>query len=143
MKVSPHTKGYRLLPHTADIRVEIRGKGLPDLYAAGVEALISLMVDRRRVRAAEERYFTVHANDPEERLFLVLREALRLYSPDGFLVRKARATINNTEVGMKVAGERFDRSRHTVCREIKAVTAHGMTVRKVPGGYVARFIVDV
>lgn len=137
------SSGFRLLPHTADIRVEVRGKGLPELYAAGVEALFSLMVDRRRVRAAAERSFTVHANDPEERLFLILRKALLLFSPDGFLVRAAHATIKDTEVEIKVAGEQFDRSRHAVGREIKAVTAHGMTVRRVPWGFVARFIVDV
>lgn len=136
-------RSYRLLPHTADLRVEVRGKDLPGLYAAGVVALFSLVIDRRRVRAAAERSFKVDAQDPEERLFLILRESLRLFSLDGFLVRTARATIKNTEVEIKVAGEPFDPSRHAASREIKAVTAHGMTVRKVPGGCVARFIVDV
>ncbi|MBF8257705.1 MAG: putative cytosolic protein [Actinobacteria bacterium] len=137
------TRGFRLLPHTADIRVEVRGKNLAGLYAAGVEALFSLMVDRRSVRAAAARSFTVSGNDPEERLFLLLREALLLFSLDGFLVRTARATIKNTDVEMKVSGEPFDPSRHAASREIKAVTAHGMTVRRVPGGCIARFIVDV
>lgn len=136
-------RGFRLLPHTADIRLEVRAKDLPDLFAASVEALFSLIVDRRRVRPAAERAYRVSGNDPAEQLFLLLREALLLFSPYGFLVRTARGTIKKTEVEMKVAGEPFDPMRHAASREIKAVTAHGMTVQRVPGGYVARFVVDV
>ena len=38
---------------------------------------------------------------------------------------------------------RVDSSRHSLGREIKAVTRHAMTVEERPGGFVARFLVDV
>jgi SHS2 domain-containing protein len=44
---------------------------------------------------------------------------------------------------VEVSGEPFDSSRHAAIREIKAVTAHGMTVERIPDGFVARFVVDV
>lgn len=137
------TRGFRLLPHTADIRLEVRGKDMPDLFAASVEALFSLIVDRRRVRHAAERACAVSGDDPAEQLFNLLKEALLLFSTDGFIVRTARVTIKKNEVEMKVLGEPFDRMRHAASREIKAVTAHGMTVRRVTGGCVARFVMDV
>ncbi len=40
-------------------------------------------------------------------------------------------------------GEPLDFSRHYVNREIKAVTAHAMRVTESPGGFLARFVVDV
>jgi SHS2 domain-containing protein len=46
-------------------------------------------------------------------------------------------------VRVEVRGEAFDASRHLAFREIKAVTAHGMVVEKIPGGFAARYVVDV
>ncbi len=136
-------RGYRLLPHTADIRLEVRGRDLPELFATGVTALFSLLTDRRRVRAAETRILEVTGRDLEDRLFLLLREALLLFAADRFLVRSARGRMIPSGVTVEVSGEPFDSSRHPAFREIKAVTAHGMAVERIPGGFVARFIVDV
>ncbi len=134
---------YRLLPHTADIRLEVRGEDLPGLFAASLEALFSLIVDRRRIRLSETRTFEVPGKDPEELLYSLLREGLLLFSADRFLVRSVRANMKASGVEIIVAGEPFDALRHAADREIKAVTAHGMTIEKIPGGRLARFIVDV
>ncbi|HSL91291.1 MAG TPA: archease [Candidatus Limnocylindrales bacterium] len=136
-------RGYRLLPHTADLLLEVRGRDLPELFATGVTALFSLFTDRRRVRAAETKTLEVSGGDLQERLFLLLREALLLFAADRFLVRSARGRMKPSGVSVEVSGEPFDTSRHPAYREIKAVTAHGMAVEKTPGGFVARFIVDV
>jgi SHS2 domain-containing protein len=136
-------RGYRLLPHTADIRLEVRGKDLPELFSTGVTALFSLLTDRRRVRAAETRILVVSGRDLEDRLFLLLREALLLFAADRFLVRSARGRMKPSGVTVEVSGEPFDASRHPAFREIKAVTAHGMAVERTPDGFVARFLVDV
>lgn len=135
--------GYRFLPHTADLRVEVRGRTLPDLYAACVETLFSLLTDRRRVREAGSRTVTIEGDSPEDRLFFLMRKALLLFEVDRFLVRRAHGTIQGDQVTMSVLGEPVDSSRHVLCREIKAVTRHAMTVEERPGGFVARFVVDV
>jgi SHS2 domain-containing protein len=46
-------------------------------------------------------------------------------------------------VSLTLTGEPFDAERHSVAREIKAVTAHLLSVERLPGGYRARFVVDV
>jgi SHS2 domain-containing protein len=136
-------RGHRLLPHTADLRVEARGEDLPGLYAECITSLFSLLVDRGRVRGKEIRTLRVAGESPEERLFFLLRSAFLLFAVDGFLVRSARATIEENEVVATVSGEPADPSRHSLRREIKAVTRHAMTVEKAPGGFVARYVVDV
>lgn len=136
-------RGYRLLPHTADLRVETRAEDLAGLYAACVTSLFSLIADRRNVRETESRILRVVAESPEDRLYFLLREAFLLFAVDGYLVRSARATIEENKVAVTVSGEPVDRSRHALRREIKAVTRHAMTVAKTPGGFVARFVVDV
>jgi SHS2 domain-containing protein len=136
-------RGYRLLPHTADIRLEVRGQDLAGLFATSVTSLFSLLTDRRRVRAAETRTLEVSGRDLEDRLFLLLREALLLFTADRFLVRSARGKMNRSGVRVEVRGEAFDASRHPAFREIKAVTAHGMVVERIPGGFAARYVIDV
>lgn len=133
----------RLLPHTADLRVEVRAADFPSLCAASVEALFSLLTDRRKVRRAERRTLDSCSGDPEERLLSILRRALLLFSLDRFLVRDAGAIMKSGIVSLTVRGEPVDDARHCAFREIKAVTAHALTVEEGPSGFTARFVVDV
>lgn len=134
---------FRLLPHTADLMLEVRGGDLPGLFSSCVLALFSLVVDRRTVRKAEDRTAEVTGNTTGQQLFFLLREALLMFTVHGFLARTAHVTIKGKHVTLTVAGESLDVSRHPVDREIKAVTAHALAVEKMPGGYLARFVLDV
>ncbi|PWB67178.1 MAG: hypothetical protein C3F14_02885 [Deltaproteobacteria bacterium] len=136
-------RGYRLLPHTADIRLEVRGQDIPALFAESVAALFSLITDRRRVRAAETRILEASGEDLPDTLYLLLRGALLLFTADHFIVRSARGTMDASGARVEVSGEPFDGARHAAVREIKAVTAHQLSVERIPGGVVARFVVDV
>jgi len=136
-------QGFRLLSHTADLRVEVRAEDFPSLCASCVEAVFSQMTDRRKVRRVLRRTLEFPAGPPEEVLFSALRQALLLFSLDRFLVRMAGATMKGDRMILAVWGERWDVSRHAVCREIKAVTAHALAVEKGPSGFTARFVLDV
>jgi SHS2 domain-containing protein len=123
--------------------MEVRGEDRPGLFSSCVLALFSLLVDRRTVREAEARSAEVTGDIVEEQLFSLLREAFLLFAAHTFLARTAHVTIEGKRVMLTVTGEPLDSSRHTVLREIKAVTAHAMVVERSPGGYLARFVVDV
>ena len=123
--------------------MEIRGEDLPGLFSSCVLALFSLLVDRRTVREAEARSAEVTGDTVEEQFFFLLRESFQLFAVHTFLARTAHVTIEGKRVMLTVTGEPLDSSRHTVLREIKAVTAHAMVVERSPGGYLARFVVDV
>lgn len=134
---------FRLLPHTADLMLEVRSDDLPSLFSSCVLALFSLIVDRRTVRNAEDRTAEVTGSTAGQQLFSLLRETLLLFAVDRFLARSAHVTIEGKHVTLTVAGESLDVSRHRVDREIKAVTAHALAVEKLPEGYLARFVLDV
>jgi SHS2 domain-containing protein len=134
---------FRLLPHTADLMLEVRGADLPGLFSSCVLALFSLLTDRRTVRGAVVRTAEAAGGTAEEQLFFLLREALQLFTVHRFVARTARVTIKGEGVTLTVAGEPLDFSRHAVRREIKAVTAHAIAVERSPGGCLARFVVDV
>jgi len=134
---------FRLLPHTADLMLEVRGADLPGLFSSCVLALFSLLTDRRTVRGVEFRTAEAAGGTAEEQLFFLLREALQIFTVHRFVARTARVTIKRERVTLTVAGEPLDFSRHAVRREIKAVTAHAIAVERLPGGCLARFVVDV
>jgi SHS2 domain-containing protein len=123
--------------------MEVRSEDLPGLFSSSILALFSLLVDRRTVREAETRSAEVIGDTVEEQFFFLLREAFQLFAAHTFLARTAHVTIEGKRVMLTVTGESLDSSRHTVLREIKAVTAHAMVVERSPGGYLARFVVDV
>ena len=134
---------FRLLPHTADLLVEVRAPDFPAACGRSVEALFSLLTDRRKVRRSETRSLEVAPAPPEEMLLAVLRRALLLFSLDRFLVREADATMKEDTLLLAVRGEPMDAARHSMGRELKAVTAHALAVEAGPSGFTARFVVDV
>lgn len=136
-------RAFRFLPHTADLLVEARGKDLPEAFSRGATALFSLITDRRFVRPTETRTVSVTAGAPEDRLYLLLREALLLFSAGGFLARTVNVRMKGSTAILTAVGEPADFARHPAGREVKAVTAHAMTIRKTPDGVVARYVVDI
>lgn len=129
---------YRLLPHTADIAVELRAGDEAGLRAAGVEALRTLLVGDSPVRALAERPIEPafpESTDAGERLVHFLGEVLYLYDTERFVPACAG--------GAGVLGEPFDPARHAAVREVKAVTHHGAEVRNEADELVATIIFDV
>jgi SHS2 domain-containing protein len=123
--------------------IEVRGEDLPQLFSSCILALFSLLVDRRTVREAEARSAEVTGDTVEEQFFSLLREVFLLFAVHKFLARTAHVRIEGKRVMLTVTGEPLDSSRHTILREIKAVTAHAMVVERSLGGCLARFVVDV
>lgn len=126
---------YRLLPHTADIAVEIVARDESGLRAAGIDALRELLVGSSPVRALAERPIEPRGRDVAERLVRFLEEALYLYAAEQFVPGRVGPA--------GVLGEPFDPARHTALREVKAVTYHGATVRRRNAGLSATLVFDV
>jgi len=73
-----------------------------------------------------------------------LGEVLALFAADGYVVEQVEVPEFSAQ-RLTVVGARrpIDRERSIVQREAKAVTYHELSVREVPGGYEAVFIVDI
>ena len=125
---------YRLVPHTADIAVELVAPDEPGLRAAGIDALRDLLVGSSPVQSLAERPIEPQGRDVAERLVRFLEEALYLYAEQFVPGRAGPAGV---------LGEPFDPARHVALREVKAVTYHGATVRRDSTGLTATLVFDV
>jgi SHS2 domain-containing protein len=129
---------HRFLPHTADLRAELRARDWPGLLGAGVDLVRDVLVDACAVEPRDERRVELPPGDEEEQLFRFLRELVYLYDSEGFLPAAVAAGEP-----LRVRGEPFDPLRHRSERQVKAVTRHGFRLARDPEGYRAEVLFDL
>jgi len=135
---------YRVFDHTADLGVEIFGHTLEDMFVNAAYAVFDLMTDLHLVRSGTEKIIVVDGEGIEDLLVNYLREILYLFNGEGFLPKQCSVAISDpSHLQANLSGEAFDRDRHPIHMEIKAVTYHQISVTKTTDGWVARVILDV
>lgn len=135
---------YRFRDHTADLSLVIEAPTLAGLYQEAVAALAATLVaDVSSVAASEARHLTIRGRDPAERLLDLLTELLHAFDAEGLVLPFATVEIERDALRVVARGERLDATRHEATHEVKAVTYHGLTVRRGADGYVAEVVLDV
>ncbi|MBN1574107.1 MAG: archease [Deltaproteobacteria bacterium] len=122
---------YRLLDHTADLRIEVVGEGREGLFVSAGEALADLLVGIDRLGGEKEirREVAAAGDSLEELLIDWLRELLYTFTVKGVvLFRFEIVELTEKVVKAVCTGEKFDIERHGIKTEIKAVTYHGLKI---------------
>ncbi len=127
-----HNKKYRLLDHTADLRIEVFGEGREGLFVSAGEAMADLLVgiDRLGKGVATRHEVSAFGDTIEELLVDWLRELLYIFNVRGIVLFRFES-VELTEKGVKAVciGEKFDVERNGIKTEIKAVTYHGLEIK--------------
>ena len=144
---------FRELDHTADLRVEIRGKDEPDLFRNAVESLYILLglpgrLRRRDVPALES--LEIHGQDSEEALVEFLGvllykatvERVRLEVRE-LALRKGEEGVGGCRVVVSGFWHMLTDGEMARQREIKAVTYHDVRIRRTKQGFSARVVMDL
>jgi SHS2 domain-containing protein len=132
--------------HTADVGLRVVGDDLDDLFRTAAEGVFDYIVTNRpevRVEATEP--VALRADTTADLLVAWLNELIfrcetkhRLYSR--FDVRVAGDGLS---LDAEIGGEPIDRDRHVLDHEVKAVTHHGLTLRRDGSRWVAELILDI
>jgi SHS2 domain-containing protein len=144
---------FRELDHTADLRVEIRGKDEQELFRNAVESLYLLLglqaVSDRRNAVPSER-LEIRGQDPEEALVGLLGELLYRATTEGkrlnlqeLSVRRGEEGVDGCWVDVRGGWETLRNGEMAGQREIKAVTYHDVQIRRAKRGWVARVVMDL
>jgi SHS2 domain-containing protein len=135
---------YRLLDHTSDIKVEIYGVDLAELFTNAATCLFDLILDIEKVQATKSVSVSLKSADLSELFLDWLRELLFLFSAKSIAVRRVEITsIAPTKVHARIFGEEFDTERHGLKVEVKTPTYHEYRIEKTAEGYTATVIFDV
>jgi SHS2 domain-containing protein len=142
---------FEILPHTADVGFRAHGTSLADLFETAARAMFSIEYDLPSVALEEKRAVEAQADDIEGLLEGWLSELLWLHDATGFVP----TTFSVREIGpvggggpeVRVAGTAEGRLIgdwfEQTGPQIKAVTLHGLEVRRVDGHWEATVYLDV
>lgn len=137
---------YTLFDHTADIGVEVTGRTKKELFVNAAQALFDVMIENQTgwEVAKQQKTIKVEGADVTDLLINFLRELLYLFNGEKFLTDSCEIIkFTNKELQARLTGELFNRKKHSIKTEIKAVTYSGLTVERVKSGWKAKIIFDV
>jgi len=138
---------YKLLDHTADIRVEVWGKTRKELFGNAVAAMFDVMVDwpsEEKIKPLEEKTVKITGNNLEDTLINFLREALYLFNGKGWLIKSCEPVeLTGRSIVARLQGEPYNRQKNPLKTEIKAVTYHGLIINKSKKFWQAKVVFDV
>ncbi len=135
---------YRILDHTADLRIEVTGKGIEGLFVSSAEALTDLLVDINSVDTKYNIEVSANGDNRGELLVDFLRELLFLFSVKGKIFSKFDIMeLSDKKTTARCFGEDFDPKRHELKIEIKAITYHGLEITEDGKDFRVSIIFDV
>ncbi|MEX0939627.1 MAG: archease [Pirellulales bacterium] len=135
---------FETFDHTADIGIRIEADSLAALLEEAGQALFSLIIsDLGQVRDREEIRLRIDGTEPDYLLFDWLNELLYLFESKRLLASRFEVSIDEGGISGLVGGEPWDRQRHELDYEVKAITYHGLTVEQVGGRWRGKVIVDI
>ena len=141
---TPFPKWLREIDHTGDLGIAVEAADLDTLYARAAWGMFALLTDLRTVAPRTSERVEVTADDREALMVRWLSELNYRH-----LTRRclycAFDVVRRTDHRLvaTVRGEPFDPERHPLYTEIKAVTFHGLEIRRVNGLWRVRIIFDM
>ena len=136
--------GYEFINHTADLGIKVRGLSLKELFENAARAMFDLIVDLDTVETRNQMTIEIRGEQFEELLADWLRDLLYRCNGDQYLLKEFKiGKISLGGLKARVGGEKLDTSRHSLKREIKAVTYHDLRIRKLNRQWQAQIIFDI
>ena len=135
---------YKLIPHTADLRIKVWANDLAGLYVNSARALFDLIVGLNKIEKKEKHIVSTEGIDKEDLLVSFLNELIFLFATKKLLFSNFQIEgISDTRIRIIAEGGKFDTNKHKIIHEIKAATYHDINIEKVNNHYITRIIFDV
>ncbi len=123
---------YELIDHTADIGLKAYGKTLSEAFAHAAKGMFDIITNSSEIENKGEYAIKLSADSLEQLLVDWLSELLFLQGAENLVFGVFTVTVNEKRciLSATVFGEEFDREKHQVGIEIKAVTYHMLEVQR-------------
>lgn len=135
---------YKLIPHAADICIEVGEQTLKKLFDKSASAVTEQMVGIGRINKKIIKSIAITAPDKDLLFIYWLQEILYHFYVHGLMYIGGKINkLSNTEFKAEVVFNRFNPEEHVARREIKAVTYHNIHIKKRGKKYIVKFVIDV
>jgi len=125
---------------TADMAFEAFGENLNELFENAALAMFEVMTDTKAVQPKIKKIIRVKSEDLKALLFDFLSEALFLKDSEYLVFSKYKVAIKELpqkkgyELEAELWGEVWDRNRHEIRTEVKAMTYSEMEIEQQKNG---------
>lgn len=137
-------KPYRLIDHTADLGMEVRGRNLDDLFIQAAWSFFDIMIEAGHIDLKRKKEIHVEAPDQEALMVAWLDELLFQFEARHLVFGKFQIqSINKNSLQASAWGEAFNPDKHSFKTAVKAVTYHQLRLWKEKGIWRARVIFDI
>jgi SHS2 domain-containing protein len=138
--------GFEPVDHTADAAIRGWGRDLSELFTAMARGLFDVIARTDSVHAVRSRAIALRADTVDELLHDWLETLNTLHQVHGELYRDFTVRVEDADglrLQARVHGETIDPARHELRMEVKAVTWHGLSLRRTDAGYEAYVLFDI
>ena len=136
--------GWTFLDHTADIRMEVRGTTMEELFTNAAHGLTSLLAPETLPTPDREVHVELEGVDYNDLLVDWLREILFYYDAEGFVLSEARVdALSQSALQGRLLGTTLSSEELSGEMEIKAVTYHGLAITRHETGFSAQVVLDI
>jgi SHS2 domain-containing protein len=123
-------KQYELIDHTADVGVKAYGKTVAEAFEHVAEAMFDIITDKSTIDSIGEYDIQLESPDLEQLLVDWLSKLLFLNDAENLVFGKFQVTIDANRLSAHVFGEKYNKKKHKMGVEIKAVTYHIVQVNQ-------------
>jgi len=138
------TEGYRTFDHTGDLGLEIWAPTPGRLFELAAEALLAQVAEAPDAPLEVGVDLELEADDAEDLLVHWLNTALLEAEVRRAIWTRARVgRLSPTRLSARLEGPRLDPRRHTLLREVKAVSHHHLGLTLDPPACRCRLVLDL
>jgi SHS2 domain-containing protein len=138
------TACYEQIEHTGDIGIRMYGNSLSELFSNAAFGMFDLMVDTKGIGRDIVEKVEVAGDTLEELLVNWLSELNYLFSTEQTVFVKIDISrMNEQELTATIYGDKINPRKNEIKKEIKAVTYHEVSVKKVKDKWTGQVIFDI
>lgn len=131
---------------TADVGYHAYGKTLEEAFQNAALALFEVITDISKIKPLIEKKINIKSEDPVALLYDWLSELIFLHDSENLVFSNFKLNITKKSRDLYLLngsawGETFNRKKHEIREDVKAVTYHLMKIKK-KDGYIVQVILD-
>ena len=141
-------EAYAELEHPSDLFLEIHGRDVPELVENALFALYDQIAEIEGFEPRRAQTLEVSGAGLDDAVRSLLAEALYRFDADGFVAADGEVEVSGEPEGpwcltVRLWGETVDKERHTLLREVKAITYHRLSAGRTESGWQATILLDL
>lgn len=138
--MTPKTRKYRFLEHTADIKFQAFGKNLNKAFENAALAVSNVISRGKSIAKKSKKSVELEGNDQKSLLYNFIDEIVYLIDAENFITSKAKVRITGNSLKAEFFGDKADRYNLDI---VKASTYAEMFIKEEKGKATIQMVVDV